>query len=70
MSVSLLIKWLLCNIVHIFKIMKIKTGEGESGMNWQSDIERYTLLYVKQIASSNLLYDTKLSLVLCDNIEG
>jgi len=39
-------------------------------MNWESDVERYTLLYVKQVASSNLLYDTKLSLVLCDNIEG
>ena len=25
-------------------------GEGEGGMNWESSIETYTLLYVKQIA--------------------
>ena len=27
-------------------------------MNWDSGIETYTLPYVKQIASGNLLYDT------------
>ena len=31
-------------------------GEGEGGMNWESGIETYTLLYVKLIASGNLLY--------------
>ena len=37
----------------------------------QSDMETYTLPYVKQIASGNLLYDTGSSkLVRCDNLEG
>ena len=29
--------------------------EGECGMNWESSMETYTLPYVKQIASGNLL---------------
>ena len=34
-------------------------------------METYTLPYVKQIASGNLLYDAKSSdQVLCDNLEG
>ena len=32
-------------------------GEGESGANWESSMEAYTLPYVKQIASGNVLYD-------------
>ena len=27
-----------------------RVGEGEGGMNWESSIEAYTLLYVKQRA--------------------
>ena len=34
-------------------------------------METYTLLYGKQTASGNLLYDARhLNLVLCDNLEG
>ena len=36
-------------------------GEGESGTNWDSSIETYTLQYVKQIASGNLPYDSRSS---------
>ena len=32
--------------------------KGESGMNGESCMEAYTLPYVKQIASGNLLYDS------------
>ena len=40
-------------------------------MNWDSGIETYTLPYVKQIASGNLLYDTGSSNpVLCENPVG
>ena len=46
-------------------------GEGEPGMNWKSSVETYTLPYVKQTASGNLLYDARHSnLVLCDNLAG
>ena len=38
--------------------------EGEGGMNWQIIMETYTLTYVKQIASWNLLYDTRTP--ICD----
>ena len=45
--------------------------EGEGGMNWESSIETYTLLYAKQIAGGNFLYDTgNPNLELCDNLEG
>ena len=33
-------------------------GEGEGGKNWKSSIETYILLYVKQIASGKMLYNT------------
>ena len=33
-------------------------GEGEGGMNGESNMETYTLPYVKQMASGNLLCDT------------
>ena len=46
-------------------------GGGEGGMNWESSMETYTLPYIKQIASRNLLYDTgRSNQVLCDNQEG
>jgi len=32
---------------------------GEGGMNGESSMEIYTLPYVKQIASGNLLYDLR-----------
>ena len=45
--------------------------QGEGGKNLKSNIEIYTLLYIKQIASGNLLYDTGSSnSVFCDNLEG
>ena len=31
-------------------------GDGESGMNWETRIDMYTLPCVKQIASENLLH--------------
>ena len=44
---------------------------GEGGMDWKSNTETYTLQYVKQIASGNLVYDTgNPKPVLCDNLEG
>ena len=33
-------------------------GEGEGGMNWENNMQTYTLPYVKQIASGNVLCDT------------
>ena len=45
--------------------------ERESRVNWANNIETYTLLYVKKVASANLLYDAGSSnLVLCDNLSG
>ena len=45
-------------------------AEGEGWMNWEHSIETYTLPYVKQIASGNLLYATGSSNPLfCDNLE-
>ena len=45
-------------------------GEGDHGTNREIDIETYTLPYVKQITSGNLLYDTGSSKpVLCGNDE-
>ena len=40
-------------------------GEGESGMNWDSSIEIYALLYVKQIASGKSPYSGARSLAWC-----
>ena len=49
-------------------------GWGEEGRtNGESSMEIYTLPYVKQIASGNLLYDSwkkELKSGLCDNREG
>ena len=40
----------------------VATGrEGEGGINWESRIDIYTLLRVKQIASGNLLSNTGIS---------
>ena len=40
-------------------------------MDWKSNTETYTLQYVKQIASGNLVYDTgNPKPVLCDNLKG
>ena len=41
-------------------------GEGEVGMSWKSNIEAYTLPYIKYIASGHWLCDA----MLCDNLEG
>ena len=46
-------------------------GEGDGGMIWEKSTETYTLPYVKEIASGNLMYDTgHTELVLHDNLEG
>ena len=46
-------------------------GEGDSGTNWESSIEEYTLSYTKWIDIGKFLYDAGSSnLVLCDNLEG
>ena len=46
-------------------------GEGEGGTTSKSSTDTYTLLYVKQINSGNLLYDAGSSnSVLCDNLKG
>ena len=44
-------------------------GEGEGGMNWESSIDIYTLLYIKQMASGKLC-STGSSVVLYDDREG
>ena len=37
-------------------------GKGEGrGINWETGIDMYTLLYIKQIANKNLLYSTGIS---------
>ena len=44
-------------------------GKGDGGIIWESSIEIYTLPYVKQRSSENLLYDTKNpKSVICDNL--
>ena len=50
----------------------VKNRSGHSGaMIVESSMETYILLYVKQIASGNLLCDTgNPNLVLCENLEG
>ena len=46
-------------------------GESEGGMICENSIETYTLPYVKQTASGNLMYDAgNQKSVLCDNLEG
>ena len=48
-----------------------KVGKGEGGMIWEKSMETYTLLYIKQLASGSLMYDTgNAKLVLCDSLEG
>ena len=47
-----------------------KVGKGDGGMIWEKSMETYTLLYIKQIASGSLMYDTvKSKPMLCDNLE-
>ena len=45
-------------------------GGEEGGMNGESGTETYTLPYVKQPASGNLLCDSGSSARCCDNLEG
>ena len=45
-------------------------GEGEGGTNSENSMQTYTLPYVKQIASGNVLCDTGSSTQCCDNLEG
>ena len=52
------------------KRLEDTVGKGEGGPNWESGVETYTLLYVKWIASGDLLYDAGNSNpVLCDNLK-
>ena len=39
-------------------------------MNGESSKNAYTLPYIKYIASGNLLYDSELTLGVCNNLEG
>ena len=39
------------------KLMVIK-GEGWGGINWKTEIDIHTLLYIKYITNKNLLYST------------
>ena len=46
-------------------------GEGGDGTNWESSTKTYTLPYVKQTASGNLLYNREsFNLVRHSNLEG
>ena len=46
-------------------------GEGEGGMIWENSTETWILLYMKQIASPNLMHETGYSgLVHWDDPEG
>ena len=49
------------------KLMVTK-GEG-GGMNWETGIDIYTLLYIKYITNKNLLYSTGNS-VFCNDLYG
>ena len=40
------------------KLMVTKRGKQKGGINWETEIDTYTLLYKKQITSRNLLYNT------------
>ena len=64
----------MCTYNHSFsrdtKDRLLDTGEGEGGMISENSIETYTLPYVKQIASGNLVSDLELKPRLCDNLEG
>lgn len=44
--------------------------EADGGMDWESWIGIYMLLYVRQTASGDLLHSTELSPVLCGDLEG
>ena len=55
-------------VCHFLNMLNIEL-EGE--MNLKSNTGKHTFLYIKQIASGNLLYDSRISnLVLCDNLKG
>ena len=46
-------------------------GQGEGGMDWDSNTETYTLPYAKQIVNGYLLYHAGSSnMVLRDNLEA
>ena len=40
------------------ELMVTKRGKQRGGLNWESEIDTYTLLYKKQITSKSLLYNT------------
>ena len=55
---------------YIYTVKCYTVGEGEGGMIWESSIETYTLPYIIQTASGNLLYDMENpKRVLCKNLE-
>ena len=39
---------------------KVAGGGGGGGMNWETGIDMYTLICIKQITSENLLYKNKI----------
>ena len=40
-----------------FAVLHYLPGEGDSGSNWESSLETYTIPYVRHIASMDLFYD-------------
>ena len=43
---------------HRKKIYGYQRGKGGGGINWEFGINRYTLLYIKQVNNKDLLYST------------
>ena len=37
----------------------VRRGEGKGGINWETEVDKYTLLYIKQITNKDLLYSTE-----------
>ena len=47
-----------------------KRWEEENGMNWETAVDTYSLLCVKQVTNENLLYSTKLYSELHGDLKG
>ena len=45
-------------------------GRKEGGINWETEIDIYTLLYIKQIANKKLLHSTKDSVQYSNHLYG
>ena len=40
------------------------------GINWETDADVYTVLYIKQTTNTNLPYRSGKSLILCNDLHG